>query len=59
MCDSPRSEDGYQSRYEPSYSTQDPTSRTDYGSPTYTAYNERYTGQNPTGRDNYGNPTYD
>ena len=58
MSDSPRSDDGYGSRYKESYAYQESNGKDDYGNPTYTAYSERYACQEPTGRDNYGNPTY-
>ena len=56
--DSPRSDDGYQSRSQPSYAYQEPNDKDGYGNSVYTAYSPRYAYQNPTGRDNYGNPTY-
>lgn len=56
--DSPRSDDGYQSRGQPSYAYQESNEKDGYGNSIYTAYNERYAYQNPTGRDGYGNPTY-
>ena len=59
MSDSPRSDDGYGSRYKPSYAYQEPKGQDSYGNATYTSYEPRYAYQNPTGRDNYGNPTYD
>ena len=59
MSQSPRSDDGYQSHYEPSYSYQEPKEHDNYGNTTYTTYSERYAYQSPTGSDNYGNPTYD
>ena len=56
---SPRSEDGYQSHYEPSYPYQEPNGNDENGNTTYTTYNERYTSQDPTGSNSYGIPTYD
>ena len=38
MSDSPRSDDGYGSRYKPSYAYQNPTGRDNYGNPTYDWY---------------------
>ncbi len=55
---SPRSDDGYQSHYEPSYAYQNADGRDGNGNATYTAYSPRYAYQEATGRDNYGNPTY-
>ncbi len=59
MEKSPRSDDGYQSHYEPSYEYQESKCHDDYGNSTYTTYNERYANQSPTGRNHYGIPTYD
>ncbi len=56
--DSPRSDDGYGSRYKPSYAGQQSDEKDGYGNSVYTSYEPRYACQNPTGRDNYGNPTY-
>ena len=56
--ESPRSDDGYQSRKEPSYEYQEPYDNDKYGNPHYDTYKERYAYQNPTGRDHHGNPTY-
>ena len=58
MSDSPRSDDGYGSRYKESYAYQESSGKDDYGNSTYTTYSERYACQEPTGRDDYGNPTY-
>ena len=55
---SPRSDDGYQHRTEPSYEYQEPYGKGSNGTPLYVAYNERYAYQNPTGRNRYGIPTH-
>jgi hypothetical protein len=52
------SDSGYGSQYEPSYPSQQPDSRDDYGNPTYTQYSPSHAYDQPTGRDSFGNPTY-
>ena len=46
------------SKYEPSYSYQQPSGHDNYGNVTYDRYKPSYAYENPTGRDAWGNPTY-